>query len=55
MDTQNRLSVSIIVVSWKTRDILRDCLQSVYEETMTLISRWSSQIMFQWQLWICKG
>lgn len=32
MDTQNRLDVSIIVVSWNTRDILRDCLQSVYDQ-----------------------
>jgi glycosyltransferase involved in cell wall biosynthesis len=27
------MDVSIIVVSWNTRDILRDCLQSVYAQT----------------------
>ncbi len=27
------MDVSIIVVSWNTRDILRDCLKSVYEQT----------------------
>ena len=26
-----RVDVSIIIVSWNTRDILRDCLRSVYE------------------------
>ena len=25
--------VSIIIVNWNTRDILRDCLASVYEQT----------------------
>jgi GT2 family glycosyltransferase len=28
-----RINVSIIIVSWNTRDILRDCLQSVYNQT----------------------
>ncbi|MEN6332829.1 MAG: glycosyltransferase family 2 protein [Phycisphaerales bacterium] len=27
------LDVSIIIVSWNTRDMVRDCLQSVYEQT----------------------
>lgn len=30
---QTRLDVSIIVVSWNTREVLRNCLQSVYEQT----------------------
>jgi len=29
----NALDVSIVIVSWNTRDILRDCLMSIYEET----------------------
>lgn len=32
MDTQNKPDVLIIIVSWDTRDILQDCLQSVYEQ-----------------------
>ena len=27
------IDVSIIIVNWNTRDILRDCLQSVYDQT----------------------
>jgi len=27
------LDVSIIIVNWNTRDLLRDCLRSIYEET----------------------
>ena len=29
----NPLDISIIIVNWNTRDILRDCLRSVYEQT----------------------
>jgi len=28
------MDVSVVIVNWNTRDILRDCLQSVYAETM---------------------
>jgi len=32
------MDVSVIIVSWNTRDLLRDCLKSVYEKTkMTII------------------
>jgi len=30
------MDVSIIIVSWNTRDILRDCLRSVYEQTKAI-------------------
>jgi len=30
------LDVSIIIVNWNTRDILRDCLRSVYEQTQAI-------------------
>jgi GT2 family glycosyltransferase len=30
------IDVSIIIVSWNTRDILRQCLQSIYEQTVAL-------------------
>lgn len=29
----NKLDVSLVIVNWNTRDILRDCLRSVYEQT----------------------
>lgn len=30
---QDALDVSIIIVNWNTRDVLRDCLRSVYDQT----------------------
>jgi GT2 family glycosyltransferase len=30
---ENRLDVSVVIVNWNTRDMLRDCLRSVYEQT----------------------
>jgi hypothetical protein len=30
------IDVSVIIVNWNTRDILRDCLQSVYEQTLDI-------------------
>lgn len=32
-DRMKTLDVSIIIVNWNTRDILQDCLRSVYEQT----------------------
>lgn len=29
----HRCDVSIIIVNWNTRDILQDCLKSIYEQT----------------------
>jgi GT2 family glycosyltransferase len=31
--SQNELDVSVVIVSWNTRDILRGCLRSVFEQT----------------------
>jgi GT2 family glycosyltransferase len=31
--TDKSFAVSVIIVNWNTRDILRDCLRSVYEQT----------------------
>ena len=33
----NPLDVSIIIVSWNTREILRDCLSSIYEQTEDIL------------------
>ena len=33
MAGDNRVDVSIVIVNWNTRDILRDCLRTVYEQT----------------------
>jgi len=30
------MDVSIIIVNWNTRDVLRDCLRSIYEETRAI-------------------
>jgi len=30
---RERMDVSVIIVSWNTRDILQDCLESVYAQT----------------------
>ena len=27
------MDISVIIVNWNTRDMLRDCLRSVYEQT----------------------
>lgn len=34
------LTISIIVINWKVRDFLRECLQSLYEQTLLPRERW---------------
>ncbi|HML74982.1 MAG TPA: glycosyltransferase family 2 protein [Anaerohalosphaeraceae bacterium] len=36
MKSINQVDISIIVVNWNTRDILKDCLRSVYEQTQDI-------------------
>jgi GT2 family glycosyltransferase len=31
--TSDEIDVSVVIVSWNTRDILRDCLRSIFEQT----------------------
>ena len=33
----NQLDVSLIIVSWNTRDVLRNCLRSVYEQAVQIV------------------
>lgn len=34
--TSKQINVSVVIVNWNTRDILRDCLRSIYDQTRGL-------------------